>query len=260
MGIVRFAATGHGMLPFPHGTETIDLSGLDSEHGVHIMGSAVPLWLTGLGIARWGEGWVASGGLEMRFRTELFEGHPLTMHVEHLADAIDVRVVDHGDVACVTARVLEHGRPSGETVVKGTPASRKVPSERESLTGLRLSPLSFEFDANRDLAMTRELDDADTWRSHEWAHPAWLASSANAMIRRSIDFGNPPTWINAGTDIDFHGVVHHGESVTVEGSVSSMFDRGRHSFAVIDFVATAGERRVLSMRYTLIYASDSRGD
>ena len=254
----RFAATGHGLLPFPIGTEKIDLSGLDADGGVHIMGSAVPLWLSGLGIERWGESWVNRGGLDMRFRTELFEGHPLTMRVDDNGHSIDVEFVDDAGVSCVTARVMEHGLDPELTVVHGEPTIDKAAANRESLEGLRLQAIDFVFDANRDLDMVRDLVDANVWIENSWAHPAWLASSANAMIRRSIDFGSPPTWINAGTAIDLHDVVRHGEHVRVEGSVNEMFDRGRHHFAVIGLSVTSNERRVASMRYSLIYASDAR--
>jgi len=256
MEVTRFEATGYGMLPFPHGTERFDLSQLDVEHGVHIMGSAVPLWLTRLGIDRWGDRWAGEGGLDMRFRTELFEGHGLNMHVDRQPDTIDVRMVDDDGVACVTARLSERGLAPDETSVSGTMLTGKAPATHEGLTGLRLQPLSFVFETARDLHMVRDLEDSPTWIEHGWAHPAWLASSANAMIRRSIDFGNPPTWINAGTEIDLHAVVRDGETVVVDGSVNSMFDRGRHRFAVIGFTASVGSRRVMSMRYTLIYASN----
>ena len=253
----RFAATGHGLLPFPIGTEKIDMTGLDVDGGVHIMGSAVPLWLTSLGIERWGEEWVSTGGLDMRFRTELFEGHQLTMHVIDTDQSRDINLADDGGVSCVTARVMECGLDPERTVPGGVPSHGKVAATRESLEGFRLCPVEFTFDAARDLRIARDLEDAATWIDNEWAHPAWIASSANAMIRRSIDFGNPPTWINASTAIDFHGVVRDGEKVRVEGSVNEMFDRGRHHFAVIDLTVEADGRRVASMRYSLIYASDS---
>ena len=246
------------MLPFPYGTEAFDVAQLVNGPGVHVMGSAVPLWLTRLGVARWGEGWTAEGGLDMFFRRELFEGNPLAMHIEHHADTIDVRVDDDNGQPCVTATLSERGLHPDETTVGGTPLVGKASATREGLTSLRLQPLSFVFDAARDLHMVRDLEDGPVWIDHGWAHPAWLTSSANAMIRRSIDFGHPPTWINAGTSIDLHGCVLDGDTVVVEGSVNSMFDRGRHCFAVIGFAASVGSRRVMSMRYTLIYASNNK--
>lgn len=233
------------------------MTGLDVDGGVHIMGSAVPLWLTHSGIERWGVGWVSRGGLDMRFRTELFERHQLTMHVTDTDRAREVDFVDDAGVSCVTARVMEFGLAPERTVLAGVPAEGKAAATRETLEGLRLCRIEFTFDAARDLHIAHDLEDSATWIGNHWAHPAWIASSANAMIRRSIDFGNPPTWINAGTAIDFHGVVRDGEKVRVEGSVNEMFDRGRHHFAVIGLTVEADGRRVASMRYSLIYASDS---
>ena len=256
MEIRRFAASGHGLPPFPTGTEKVVTEGLPRGTENHIMGSAVPLWLTRLGIGRWGAGWAVSGGLEMRFRTELFEGHRLVMCIVESDDAIGVEATDEAGTPCVDARVLRTGRPPTATTVGGAPVDDRVPATRESLIGLRLKAVEFEFRADRDLAIVTDLPDSDVWISNRWAHPAWIASSANAMIRRSLDFGWPPTWINAGTEIDLHGAVRDGATVRVEGSVDSLFERGRHSFAVIAMSVTADGTRSASMRYTLIYASN----
>ena len=175
------------------------------------------------------------------------------MRITEADDRFDVDISDETGGSCVSAHVLRHGLPADRTVVSGRTAALPVGATAELLDGLRLAPLRFEFDAGRDLMIVRDIADGATWSDHRWAHPAWLVSSANAVIKRSVDFGWPRVWVNAGTEIDLHGVVCDGETVEVEAAVESLFERGRHRFANVVFALSAAGRRVASVRYALIY-------
>lgn len=246
-----FVSHGLGLPGFPVGTEE------SSEVGDHIMGVAVIGWLTHHPVSRWGEAWASCVSLDVRFRAQLTEGLPLTTTVVGDDRSIEFCVADERQVYC-TGSATRSSDAAARSLRRAEVASRpgKVTPDADALRDRTFPAMSFEFDAARDLAFVRHLADGATWRDRGWAHPAWLASATNALLRRSIDFGDPGTWLNAGMSIRQHAPIVDGATIILAGGIDELFERGRHSFAVAGITAWANGEPAASLRNTFVYASN----
>jgi acyl-coenzyme A thioesterase PaaI-like protein len=117
-----------------------------------------------------------------------------------------------------------------------------------------LTPVVFAFDAERDLAFTRTLVDHDFWQQRGWAHPAWLASAANAIIGRNVDFASPEHWLHAGLELVMRAPIVADSTVVVGGCIAERFTGRRHRFAVGALEARVDGTIVATMRTTFAYA------
>ena len=122
-----------------------------------------------------------------------------------------------------------------------------------TLTERVFTPLTFEFDAARDLRFTQHMTDGELWRDHGWAHPAWLASATNAIVRRNIDFATPGSWTNAGLAVQQHEPIADGSAITLTGGIRELFDRGRNHFAIAGLTAWVDDVAVASLDNTFVY-------
>ena len=239
-----------GLPAFPVDTEP------SSDVGNHVMGVVVIAWLTRHALARWGAAWAQSGSLNVRFRSHLTTGLPLTITVVGDHDAIDLNITDLDDTVYATATATRPDN-SRQPFLRPSPAAnspqRKALPRHDQLADRIFTPLTFEFDAARDLAFVERLPDRAIWRHRGWAHPAWLASATNALVRRNVDFGTPGYWTNAGVAIQHHAPIADGATITLTGGIDELFDRGRHRFAVAGITAWVDDQPAASLRNTFIY-------
>jgi hypothetical protein len=247
----HFVSDTLGLPGFPVGTEP------SHDMGDHVMGVVVFAWLTAQPLARWGPDWARTGSLTARFRRHLTSGVQLTTEVVGDAESIDLRVIDQAATALyATAHASGPdpgpGSPTVPAPASAWPTSRARP-RRDELAGRVFGPLTFEFDAARDLGFTRRLDGGELWRGRGWAHPAWLASATNAIVRRNIDFTTPGSWTNAGLAIQQHEPVADGSVITLTGGIRELFDRGRNRFAVAGLTAWVDDVAVASLDNTFVY-------
>lgn len=245
-----FVSDGLGMLGFPVGTEpSLDL-------GEHVMGVVVIAWLSRHPLERWGEAWAESGSLAVRFRAHLTAGLPLVTTIVGDVHSISLNITDSDDTvyASATATRPDRGRrvPLDRPPDLHCPPTKARPAH-DDLVDRSFAPLTFTFDADRDLAFTEGLADRDTWRDRGWAHPAWLVSATNAMVRRNVDFGSPGYWTHAGAAIHSHTPIAHRSTITLTGGIDELFDRGRHGFAVAGITAWVDDHPVASLRNTFVY-------
>lgn len=242
-------ADGLGLPAFPVG------SGPDIDLGDHVMGAVVVAWLTYLPVSRWGEAWASSGAIEVQFRSHLTVGEPLTATVTPVAEQLQVAIQATGGRLAATASA-QMARDGGELCLTRSEDGPRQGEEsllEDRLSDSELSPITFEFDAHRDLAFTAGMADGQMWRSHGWAHPAWLVCGTNAWVRKNIDFGTADRWTNAGVRIQHHEPVEDGSAVTLAGAIAEVFDRGRNRFATAAITAWARGRIAASMENTFVY-------
>jgi hypothetical protein len=241
----RLVSDGLGLPRFPFGTEP------SSDMGDHVMGVVVLAWLTQHPLERWGPSWAESGSLDARFRAHLTTGVPLTIAVR-------------GDDASLQASITD----SDQTLYATATATRPDPTRRPPWTGSGSmkegavpsqvveqgwAPLTFGFDADRDLRFTEGLNDGAFWRERGWAHPAWLASATNAMVRRNFDFETPDAWRNAGLGAHHARPIAHGSTITLTGRIDRLFDRARYRFAVAAITAWVDDAPAASLTNTFTY-------
>lgn len=243
-----FVSDTLGLAGFPVGTEP------SSDMGDHVMGAVVMGWLTRHPLERWGEAWARSGSLEARFRAHLNAGIALTTTVDGDADEIAATIADAAATVYATATAQRHPSVNVPSAPPpGAVSTTRARPRHDELHGRRFAPLTFEFDADRDLVFTERLSDGELWRTHRWAHPAWLASATNAIVRRAIDFGTDGAWRNAGLAVHHHRPIRHGETITLTGGIDELFDRPRHRFAVARMIACVDDEPVASLGNTFVY-------
>jgi hypothetical protein len=251
----HFVSDTLGLPGFPVGTEP------SSDTGDHVMGVVVFAWLTEHPLERWGPDWARSGSLTARFRQHLRAGVHLTTELVGHADSMDLRVINPSATEVYATAHAHKPDPGRRPVTAGPPArpwpTNKAQPRRDDLTDRVFAPLTFEFDAARDLRFTERLSDGALWRRHGCAHPAWLASATNAIVRRNIDFAAPGTWTNAGLTVHQHEPIGDGSTITVTGGIRELFDRGRNRFAVAALTAWVDDVAVASLDNTFVY--DVRG-
>jgi hypothetical protein len=243
-----FRADGLGLPAFPVG------AGPGMDLGEHIMGVVVIAWLTHLPVSQWGPAWVSAGEMDVQFRAHLTTGRLLTAEVTRETNHLEmlVRGIDGNVAATATASMARGGADLGATHPIGPASDGKVAPVHDLLRDREFSPVTFEFDADRDLAFTAGIPDGEVWRSRGWAHPAWLACGTNALVRQNVDFGTPG-WTNAGIGIRNRAPIEDGSAITLTGLVADMFDRGHHRFATAAITAWVEGRASASIRNTFVY-------
>jgi hypothetical protein len=239
-----------GLLPYPVGTiESTPPNG-------HIMAATALAWLCDLPVERWGEPWATGGTIDLRFRSHLAAGLAVELVGEPDEDGIDltVRLAGRTDESFVTGRATLPSEPAKPPLlpVGAGPAEPAAP-DPAGIAGLVLRPVTFEFDAARDLRLCDHLQGGEFWLRRGWAHPGWFATAANAAARLSLEL-QPEVWMYAGVRIDLHQPTPDGSVLTIGGRVAELFESRRHRFAVCELaVHEADLGAVASMRTTFVY-------
>lgn len=258
-----FVARQLALRPFPHGTEA------PGSLGDHIMGMAVLGWLTEFPIATWGESWMRRGALQVTFARPVVAGQALDMHLSIAESAIDMSYRDDGGRACVTGRA---------TIDADEPRSRRRPDidsdgaaiairrtpRASDLRDAVFPPMTFSFDASRDLAFLDGQADAYDWRERGWAHPAWLGTATNAAIMRNIDFSDrgesTGRWQQVSAAIDMIDPIVDGDEVTMHARIDRLSTRGRtsqHHVAHLTSTFRVGSRVVARFSNDFVFATDN---
>jgi|HubBroStandDraft_1064217.scaffolds.fasta_scaffold02218_2 acyl dehydratase len=214
----------------------------DSENRIHddrvaaaygfraglVPGVTVYGYLTVLVIARFGDDWLARGGMRVRFLQPVYDG-----------DEVDVRLSENivtasqdGNV-CATAEVLwpEDAPPSLALYPEEPLPAVRPPASAESLAPGRVLGTLYA-----DLPLP---------------DPAALLTLSNHLLMQNMQLG---PWIHAGSEIRHFSLPRDGERLSVRGRVAERFERKGNRFVVLDIIVTAnGERLVQHVRHTAIY-------
>lgn len=250
----RRPIVSHGldMIQYPVGT----CPSFDMDD--HIMGVVALAWCTDDAIARWGDAWARHGSIEMRFRSHLTAGLDLLVEtVDHHARS-DLAITGT-DETVYASGTLRPG-PTAPPVPPG-PSGRRpsdpfpVPPRAELLDGYELHPIEFDFVAGRDLGLARHLAHGATWLERGWAHPGWLASAANAIVRYNVDFDNGGYWKHAGIAVHLHEPVNDGAHLIARGRVTELFERATHRFMVCGVTIDCDGAPAASMFSTSVYGA-----
>ena len=241
-----------GLPPYPVGT--IDSSPPDG----HIMAATALAWLCDLTVDRWGEAWARRGTIDLRFRSHLAAGLDVELVGKHDESGIDlaVRTAGDPDEQFVTGRATLPADPAEPTAMPdGAGPTSPVAPEPASIDGLVLRPVTFTFDAARDLRIGDHLPGGEFWQQRGWAHPGWIATAANAAARMSIEL-RPERWMYAGVRIDLHRAAPDASVLTIGGRVAELFESRRYRFAVCELALhDAAIGPVASMRTTFVYGT-----
>ena len=248
--------------PFPHGTE------VPGPLGDHIMGMAVLGWLTEFPVAAWGESWMRHGTLRVMFTRPVVAGQTLDMNLDADESTIDVSYADVDGRSCVTGRATIGTRETRDDPalghgVRGAPITDRLAPRATALEGAVMPPMTFSFDARRDLAFLDGQADASEWRKRGWAHPAWLGTATNAAIMRNIDFAgrvaSTGRWQQVAADVVLCEPIVDGDELTMHSRIGRISTRGRtaqHRVAHLECSFHAGQRTAARFTNTFVFASD----
>lgn len=258
--MTTFIARQLPLRPFPHGTET------PGPLGDHIMGMAVLGWLTERPVATWGEQWMRSGFLHATFSRAIAGGQHLMTEESDAPGLVSTTYRDAQDRVCVAGTATLTASADGEPLVDVhdvVPRSPLLAPRATDLDGATMPPLTFTFDAARDLAFLDGQPDAPEWQRRGWAHPAWLGTASNAVIMGNIDFDGRPTssgrWLQVSADIALVAPVVDGEVVELRSRIGRITRRGRHDqhlVARLECTYRVGARVVARLRNSFVFATD----
>ena len=233
----RILADGLGMPAFPP-----QMVPGGQELGTHIMGAVVVTWVADLALGCWGERWLEGGSMSYRFRRHLEEGLVLELRTRREGEELFVEILGEDGELCCDSR-LGLVEPAGADLDEPEPAPLVgAPLEVESLSaGARYGSISVDFDAARDQAFLERLAVADPFFERGLAHPAWLLSAANALMRRALALPLPNS-AQAGVTITSLAPIVSGATLVIDGRLLERFDRGERHFLVSRIgVRSAGE-------------------
>jgi hypothetical protein len=230
------------------------------EYGDHIMGVTVLAWVSRFAVAEWGEEWATGGSLALRFRSHLSAGIDLLIDVDGAGpagdDAADELTFSIGD-ADGTVYATGSARRKGPLVAVPADTAHtrghRVPNTAAALEGLVFTPIRCTFLADRDLEMAPGMADGGFWLDHRWAHPAWLGSASNAIVRENVAFELPNQWHHSGIELTMHAPVADGDEVVLAGRIVELFETPRNQFAIAATEATVRGVQVMSLRSTFVY-------
>lgn len=159
-------------------------------------------------IERYGTDWVASGEAEVRFRSPVFDGDLLSLHVAERPDA--------GIAVTALAERSERG-------LVEMSAWQSHRSAAESRSGDDLEPVSIRLEGEfgPDYA-ARAGDDPDLLPAGV-VHPAVWPALANLVFHHQLVRGS---WVHTRSVVSHHGLAHGGDEALVTAFVTSRFNRG----------------------------------
>lgn len=241
------------------------------------MGMAVLGWLTELPVATWGEEWMRTGFLRATFSRAIAADQILDVDIQSAPNRVSTTWRDaHGRV-CATGEASLTATPASSITTAFDGGADHVPlvavddtvsrstllaPRMADLDGATMPPLSFRFDAARDLAFLEGQPDAPHWRERGWAHPAWLGTASNAVIKGNIDFDSradsPGRWLQVSADIGLVEPIIDGDEVELRSRIRRITRRGRqnqHLVAHLDCTYRVGTRVAAHLRNSFVFAT-----
>jgi len=250
-----FTADGLGLPAFP--AQLIDpgegLAGSSDGLGAHIMGATVVGWLSGRPLRRWGVAWLSGGTLALRFRRHLEVGDPLVLLIGDAPGDERYQLRSPDGALCADGWSTMDAS-SDEPVVPSwvPPPEPKLDPRVDLVIGTELGSVELDFDAERDLAFVERLDAGDPWRTMSVAHPAWLTSAVNALIRRSVEFEDG-RFVHAGVVVRTRAPIKTGSQLVVHAKVVERFDTPNRHFAVINAMVTSSGTPMVTIDHTIAF-------
>lgn len=249
--LVQFSARQVGLRSFPEMFAPLE------PVGTHVMGVTVHAWLAGLPLRVWGPSWLEGGTMSLRFRRHLDVGAPLTLSTQMVDGTLHIGLSGAGAVTVADgiadrAGCGQHPTPDSFPL-DGAPPDMPLPPQPDALSGRILGSIRLGFDRSAVGPDPEALDADDPWRQLPYAHPAWLSTVVNGLIRASIAFPGR-RWTHAGTSIRSIAPIPDGAAVQVTARVDRLFDSPRYRFADIAALVRSDGAPALTAMLTIVYA------
>jgi hypothetical protein len=212
----------------------------------HVPGFAVVGWMTRFPLQHFGDDWLHRGTMEIRYRQHLCVGDPLTIAIHATVDSMDFeavrpdgQIVTSGHAALHSTDVAEAESARKQTgFIDGPIPKPPLAGVSEVIARQRLGALEVEFDLARDSAFVHHLDTDDPWQGRSDAHPAFIVSTANVLVRRAIDFVDG-RWLQGGANISFFRPIRAGSKLTFTGRMGDGFTTSARDFSMAEILVSA---------------------
>lgn len=215
----------------------------DSENRIHddrtaaaygfraglVPGVTVYGYLTVPVVGRYGEDWLARGGMRVRFHQPVYDGEETVVTLS--GDTVMASRVD--GTVCASGEVFwPEDAPPSLALYPAQP----MPAVRPHASAESLAP-------GRILGtLHAELPQAD---------PAALLTLSNYLLMQNVQLG---PWIHAASEVRNLSPARDGDRLSLRGRVAERFARKGHQFVVLDIlVAADADRLVQHVRHSAIY-------
>src|ERR1700691_80684 len=231
----------------PHTTESYRViarnTAPDSENRIHddhtaaaygfraglVPGVTVYGYLSVPVVDRYGLGWLAQGGMRVRFLQPVYEGEEVVVTLA--GTAVAASRID--GTLCATGEIFwPQDAPPDPALYpeQPSPAVRPAASPESLAPGRILGTL---------------------YASLPQPGPAALLTLSNHLLMQNVQLG---PWIHTASELRHFSLVRDGDRLSVRGRVAERFERKGHSFVVLDILVLAGgERVVQQVLHTAIY-------
>lgn len=199
-------------------------------------------------VQTWGEAFLASGRLSLRFRKPVYDGERVTVAVD--GDAVSVTGPD--GVLRASGLVSPSAEPAPPEAYDDAP----LPPRPEAQ--LRLGA----FGTVRVPAAPQEC--ADYVRGigdplpvyRDVVHPGLLLRLVNLALMSNVELG---PWIHTASDARFLGLARVDEDVEVRSRVTDLFERKGHAYVRYDALVLAAGRPVVEVNHEAIWRLAGQG-
>lgn len=218
-----------------------------------VPGVEVYAYLCHPAIELWGERFLSSSEVSVRFGAPIYDGEPVeiratlndgTLHAEaHSANGIQ---------ASLEARLRDGEISPPVTAAAPLPAMRVVASPATFEAGTALGSLTRRCSAED---LSRYLDEVQDPGSPvtglDTVHPGWLLRLANDVLTENVILG---PWIHVGSTVNHLRSLPVGQAVRVESHTNRHYEHKGHLFVVLDVVVFAENGpEVAWIEHTAIY-------
>lgn len=191
----------------------------------------------------WGEAWLASGGLSLRFRRPVYDGERVTVAVDEL---LGITVTGPDGVVRASGTASRPGQVRPPSSYDNAPLP--APLRGEPALGA-LGTVRIPADPVACADYVRGIDD-ELPVYDRWVHPGLLLRLVNLALMSNVELG---PWIHTASDARLLGLAGVDEEVEVRSRVVQLFSRKGNDYLRYDALVLAGGRPVLEVEHEAIW-------
>lgn len=200
-------------------------------------------------VEAYGEDFLASGLIEIRFRRPIYDGDDVTVEVQ-TGDEFAITKPD-GETAAI-ARFARTGGPVDTDGYREAPLPDDPPPADE--TSLRSGPLGTIVEVATKEGCEDYLDGIGEtlplYCGEGIVHPGLLARMVNASLFRNVALG---PWIHTSTRCQFLAVARVGTTLRSYATVVKTYERNGNRYVDYDALIRADDDAVAQISHTAIY-------
>jgi hypothetical protein len=201
-------------------------------------------------VRAWGEAWLASGGIALRFRRPVYDGERVTVAVDE-ALAVSVTGPDGVVRASGTASQPSRVQPPSSYDDVPLPASLRA----EPVPGV-FGTVRMPADPAACADYVRGIRDPSPVYDR-WVHPGLLLRLVNLALMSNVELG---PWIHTASGARLLGLAGVHEDVEVRSRVTGLFSRKGHDYVRYDALVLAGGRPVVEVHHEAIWRLSAGGE